>query len=238
MHQVNIIFPCYNPHKRWKEDFVYYAELLKKNWCRCKYQFCNRNDGSFLGFHHSDIDHIKSRFPECRILHHERNRGKGQAIRSGVESCVSGHIIYCDIDFPFGVEPIREIIKILIHEDVVVFGKRDDSYSRNLSFLRKYISKMYASIIKIFLPGELSSCQAGILGFNNSMIPYFLETKIDRFLFSTEFARIVRKKKLNFRTVELSLRDIKPHTTINKRSMIQEASNLIYLFTKINLFKN
>jgi glycosyltransferase involved in cell wall biosynthesis len=232
-----MIFPCFNPPETWKETFLLYSKSLISSLVDIHFQFVIVDDGSTKGITEADKHYVSSHLPNCIFITHEINKGKGQAIRTGVDACSSGLIIYCDIDYPFGVEPFTRLISKLNAGSQVVFGKRDHTYHQKLPFLRRFISVAFQWINLLIIPASLSGCQAGIMGFHYEVKPLFLTTKINRFLFSTEFARIIHKQKLTYRCVGLSLRDIEPHTTINKKSMLQEFSNLLYLLTHLNIFK-
>lgn len=201
------------------------------------FRFIVVNDGSSKGIREVDIQKIQSELTNCQFISHHYNIGKGQAIRSGVESCYEGHIIYCDIDFPFGTEPFNRLIGKLNAGNLVVVGKRDNSYHKCLPWLRRSISKLFQFINKLMIPSNLSGCQAGMMGMQNEVKSLFLSTRINRFLFSTEFAIKIHKKKLKYTCVALTLRDIDPHTTVNMKSMFQEFSNLLFIITRIPFFK-
>src|SRR2546423_317498 len=61
--------------------------------------------------------------PRIRLLRHERNRGLGAAIRTGLEAATGDMVLYTDADLPFDFQLIPQL---LAHADVdrVVIGYR------------------------------------------------------------------------------------------------------------------
>ena len=237
MYQINIVFPSFNPPETWENEFISYCKQLQSELATYHFRFILVNDGSRKGFEAGVVSKLQAELPNVLILHHPVNQGKGQAVRTGVEHCENGMIIYCDRDFPFGTKPFQNLIQQLEQGVEVVFGNRDHSYHDKLPLFRRLISIFFQFINRPLIPADLSGCQAGMLGFQEQAKPLFLQTTINRFLFATEFARIIYKKRLKYSTIPLTLRDIDPHTTINKKSMLQELSNLFYLLTRIPVFK-
>ena len=56
------------------------------------------------------------------------------------------------------------------------------------------------------LPEKYLDTQAGLKGFNSKGKEMFLKTKVDTFVFDTEFIMLSFKNKLNIKTIPLTLR--------------------------------
>ena len=66
---------------------------------------------------------VASRFP-CRVVRHEVNRGKGEALKTGIASARGKNIIWIDADDSYPVELIPQMVEALNSYDMVVCSRR------------------------------------------------------------------------------------------------------------------
>ncbi|MCL0092278.1 glycosyltransferase family 2 protein [Dehalococcoidia bacterium] len=66
---------------------------------------------------------VASRFP-CRLIRHEVNRGKGEALKTGIRQARGENIIWIDADDTYPVEVIPEIVEGLNTYDMVVCSRK------------------------------------------------------------------------------------------------------------------
>ena len=107
------------------------SELLKKVLClelreELQKEIIVIDDGSSDGTH-SVIGRFIETHPESgiRLLRHERNRGKGAAVRTGFEAAKGEILIIQDADLEYDPEDINDVIApILRGEARVVYGSR------------------------------------------------------------------------------------------------------------------
>ncbi|HBM15534.1 MAG TPA: glycosyl transferase [Lentisphaeria bacterium] len=233
---ITILHPCYNPRYGWEKDLVYYYNLLKD---RLSNQFYVAlvvvDDGSVKRVNTEAIDFIKSGIPEFIYLKNAKNRGKGFALRSAVDKIDSDYIIYTDYDYPYLIDNIIEMINLL-HEkkNNVVVGVRDSNYFKRLPLKRRFISSALCLINNIFLPNLFTKdTQSGLKGFDKYGKSIFMKTKIDRFLFDTEFIHLVSKNNdVKIAKVQLHLRDGINFSEINSKILKQELLNYLKIFSR------
>lgn len=60
----------------------------------------------------------------CRAIRHEVNRGKGEALKTGIKNAVSDNIIWTDADDTYPVELIPEMAEALNSYDMVVCSRK------------------------------------------------------------------------------------------------------------------
>ena len=121
---LSIIIPVYN-----EERLV--CQLLMKVLClelreELQKEIIVIDDGSSDGTH-SVIGRFIETHPESgiRLLRHERNRGKGAAVRTGFEAAKGEILIIQDADLEYDPEDINDVIApILRGEARVVYGSR------------------------------------------------------------------------------------------------------------------
>jgi glycosyltransferase involved in cell wall biosynthesis len=63
--------------------------------------------------------------PRLRVVRHERNRGKGAAIRTAAGSATGDYMIICDADLEYSPDDIPRLVDVVLKGDAeVVYGTR------------------------------------------------------------------------------------------------------------------
>lgn len=78
------------------------------------------------------------RDPRVRVLLHERNQGKGAAIRTAAEVATGAYVIMCDADLEYAPADIPALVApVLRGEAEVVYGRR--AYGRRNAYSSLYV---------------------------------------------------------------------------------------------------
>ena len=99
------------------------------------------------------LDHLSERFPDVIILHHQRNRGKGAAVRTGLR-CATGEIVIIqDADLEYDPDDYLAVIgPILEGRAEVVYGSRNLRRNR-YSYLTFYWGGRLVTLVANLLYG-------------------------------------------------------------------------------------
>lgn len=128
----------------WQEE-VGIAVVLKKLLAIIddSYEIIVVDDGS-----DDDTAKIASQFP-CRVIKHEVNQGKGQALKTGIAQARGQNIIWIDADDSYPVDVIPRMVASLDSYDMVIgsrsFGKQNiPRFNRVGNFIfSQMIQKIY-----------------------------------------------------------------------------------------------
>ena len=183
------------------------------------------NDGSSANLEEGAA-HIKAEITEAEWISYKTNRGKGFALRTGVESC-EGHIImYTDYDFPYTYGSMVNMIhKLESTNTIAVVGKRDDSYYAHISPRRRRISQYLKKVNRVLFRLPTDDTQCGLKAFTNEAKELFLSTKTDRYLIDVEFLKLLAKKNAKVEVQMVKLRDNVILSKITNMRLVMEMIN-------------
>ena len=228
MQTIDLILPCYNPPRDWPETVHTYFERLQALLPGVELRLTVANDGSERHVDTEAQERLRRYIPAAQITGYEKNRGKGYALRHAVRQCTAPYIIYTDYDFPFEPESIKNVAAALLgHADVVV-GNRSSSYYEQLPLKRKIMSKVSRCLNKYLLRIPACDTQGGLKGFSRKGREVFLQTKIDQFLFDTEFVfKACRRKDLAWQVVPIRTREGVVFSNMGAKVLRKELKNFL-----------
>jgi glycosyltransferase involved in cell wall biosynthesis len=228
--QIDIIQPCYNPLPDWEQSvWLHYQDVVKllPNYA---IKLIIVNDGSNRNVFPHQVEFLHERISKFEFIDLPINKGKGNALRQGIKASTGEYQIYTDIDFPFELIHIKEIINLLETGTDVVSGTRVQNYYQTLSPQRWLASKTSQFLNRTFLKLPFNDTQSGIKGINHNGKRVFLKTTINRYLADTEFLALAAKYKLSLKPLEVSLREDIVLSKMSFRTFIKELDNFIRIY--------
>ena len=184
---LDLILPCWNPSGQWVESLIRHYHEVTTLMGQVPVQLILVNDGSQKNFTQQHIAWLEAAIPGIIVVSYTRNRGKGYAVREGVKRSQHAYQIYTDLDFPFGVQAVKETYDRLQQGLDVVAGERGAAYLRELPRKRRAITRISRFLNRILLDLKVEDAQAGLKGFNAYGRNILLKTRIDGFLYDSEF---------------------------------------------------
>lgn len=144
----------------------------------------------------------------CQIVTHEQNKGKGAAIKTGIQwvlknlpSC-SG-VVTCDADGQHLAEDILHVSKMLDQEnESLIIGSRDFS-QKNVPAKSRFGNRFSSFYFKVSTGVTCKDTQTGLRGFGPSLFPMALEIKQDRYDYEMTFLTNAAKEGIAFVSVPI-----------------------------------
>lgn len=236
--QLDLILPCYNPPTNWQIDVLSNYQAICALMPDTTVYLYVVDDGSKPDkIQKEALEYLQQNIPHFHFLRYEQNKGKGYALRFAINATQSKKQIYTDLDVPFGVKSVIDVYQALEKGADVVTGLRDDMYYQKVPFKRKVISQIAQILNKLFLKLPIKDTQAGLKGFNAKGKETFLMTKVNEFLFDTEFLALSHKFRLKITIVSIAL---KPNITLSRikiNVLWKELKNFFRIFYRINFKK-
>jgi glycosyltransferase involved in cell wall biosynthesis len=221
---LSIVLPCYNPPLGWEKVVIDSVLSLEKNIGQT-IELILVNDGSSKNVDSEKFEEINRSLHRVLVFEHNENKGKGQALRTGISHATGDFIIFTDIDFPYTEESLLNVYSSLNSGMNVALGHRNSAYYKQTPTGRKLISKVLRFSLKSFLRLPTDDSQCGIKGFDGHGKEIFLQTTIDRFLFDLEFIKLISKRKLKSQNVDVELKPGVVFSKVNMRILAKESLN-------------
>ena len=116
---------------------------------------------------------LEARYPQVRVLHHERNRGKTHALRTGFAETRGDIVIVQDADLEYDPSEIKEVVQPIVDGVAdVVFGSRFlvRKAARVLYFYHYLANKGLTFLSNLLTNINLSDVETGYKAFRGEII--------------------------------------------------------------------
>lgn len=141
-----------------------------------------------------------------KILYHEKNQGKGAALRTGLKEATGDIIIIQDADLEYNPEDYVPLVEHIKNDEAdVVYGSRfaDKRNKGNFLFLSFVANKTLTLMTQILFGTKLTDMETCYKAFKSEVIKD-VEIKSNRFDFEPEITAKVLKKKVRFHELPIS----------------------------------
>jgi dolichyl-phosphate beta-glucosyltransferase len=142
------------------------------------------------------------------LVRHERNLGKGGAVRSGVARAAGEHIVFTDSDLPFSLEPLATTLEWLRGDADIVIGDRLHPESRaaiSVTPTRQLSSVVYTWMVHRLLGLDYPDTQCGYKGYRAAVgKALFAQLEVTSFAFECEI--LLRARIAGYRVRRQPLR--------------------------------
>lgn len=169
-----ILIPAYEPSNR-------LINLIHQLMNLCDYEIVVVDDGS--GSAYKSIFDTVARFG-CTVLSHERNRGKGAALKTGFQYILktgkTAGVVTADCDgqhLPKDIIRVAEAVRA--HHETIVLGTR--RFVGKVPFRSRFGNRVTRFIFSFASGTKLTDTQTGLRGFGVEMLPWLCGISGDRF---------------------------------------------------------
>ncbi|MGI6030945.1 MAG: glycosyltransferase [Eubacteriales bacterium] len=199
---VSLIIPLYN-----EQDTI---ALLQARLSAFLMEFRHPIEVIFVD--DGSTDHTLERLNEIceegyKIISYPHNRGKGHALKRGVEQARGEYIFYTDADLTYGLQVINKAMQVFrtYHCDIVVgsrhlanFGYEDRSWVHKLASFT--FAHAFAILIRSYLHIGQSDSQCGFKGFRAEVARHlFAQCQVEGFGIDFEVLYLAAREKLDVR---------------------------------------
>lgn len=148
--------------------------------------------------------------PGVRLIRHDRNRGKGAAVRTGMLAARGRIRIHTDVDLPFDLDLISTLAAYIRRGFHVAIGDRTlpgSSFIAARTRGRRALSGVASAFIGSLVTGGFYDTQCGLKAFRGDVAAeLFRLVTIPGFAFDVEVIYLALKHRLDIKRVPVQLR--------------------------------
>jgi glycosyltransferase involved in cell wall biosynthesis len=197
---MHLLIPAYNPVSTLPEEVA--AVLAEGVFSRVIIV----NDGSSPEY--VSIFSRLEALPGTLVLHHERNRGKGGALKTGMTAALEAGeslgIVTADAD---GQHSIQDIVRVALalkeRPAMLVLGVRE--FGSDVPLRSKFGNILTRNLMRFFTGQAITDTQTGLRGIPVSYVPQLLEIDADGYEFEMD---MLVQCKGRYRILEVPIRTI------------------------------
>tara|TARA_Y100000310_G_scaffold342413_1_gene445574 strand:+ start:3157 stop:3846 length:690 start_codon:yes stop_codon:yes gene_type:complete len=173
-------------------------------------------------------NHSKKR--DVTVLFHEKNKGKGAAIRTGLEAITGDIIIIQDADLEYNPQDYTKLIQPIINKETeVVYGSRFlDKKNRHKYGLNMFATKLLTFLANILYNAKITDEPTCYKVFSSNAIKS-INLKCKKFEFCPEVTAKIKKAGFKIKEVpiEYNARSIEEGKKINWKDGVQAIWTLL-----------
>lgn len=199
MNKVSIIIPVYNEINTLD---IILEKVENASFCNLEKEIILVDDMSTDGTR----EHLKNLESTYKVFYHEKNQGKGAAIRTGMAHITGDIMVIQDADLEYDPVDYEDLIKLIVDDKAdVVYGSRLTGAKPSRSFMFTHLvgNKLLTFTTNILYGATLTDMETCYKAFRTSFLDG-IKIKSDRFDFEPEITAKVLKKKARLYELPIS----------------------------------
>lgn len=218
---LSLVIPAYNYGAGLQANITVVITALRKQ--SLSFELIVVNDGSTDETAKIGAE-LADNYSELRMISYSPNRGKGYAVKQGVQAARGAYVFFTDVDLPYGMEPIWQGLELLRSQPIdMVLGSRDLAESSDISsydLKRKIAKRGFNIIVNSLLNLGIKDTQCGLKGFKRAVaLDIFDQVTRDDFSFDVEVLFLAKQKHYRFLLVPVHLN----HSALSTVSVLRDS---------------
>jgi len=227
---ISLIFPMYNERKYLPRAVDAAKSVLEA--LTSDYEIIIVDDASTDGSGQL-ADNLSNADNKIKVVHHNQNRKLGGALKTGFSCATKDVIIYTDIDLPFDLSRLKEIMPLISVSDVVIGYRR----GKRESAVRVFYSWVYNNLINFIFRLNVKDVNFALKIFKRELLNN-MQLKSEGSFINAEF--LAKAKKLGFSIKEVNI-EYNPRTYgVSRLSTPSVIAKILYemikFYPEIRLF--
>jgi glycosyltransferase involved in cell wall biosynthesis len=197
---LSVVIPCYNEEKT-ISVIVERIKAQKNLLIEIIIIDDHSNDNTL-----NELSKIAQIYPDIKIVRHEKNMGKGSALKSGIKLATGNIILIQDADLEYNPNDYKNLLQPFLETDAdVVYGTRfkGGSYVRLHFFWHYLANKILTTLTNVVTNLNMSDMETGYKLFKSEVIKK-INLKENSFAIEPEITVKLAKNKFIFYEVPIS----------------------------------
>lgn len=170
---LSIVIPCFNERETIANTVQTVEGFMQERYSDKTYEILLIDDGSSDGTP-ALLQELESSIPQVRTLFFTLNRGRGAAVKTGLQSARGTHVIPLDADLTYDVHHIEDILNAFEANpkvDVVVVSPyMAGGVAEGVPLNRLFLSRMANWILAGFFSNRLSTVTCVVRGYRRERL--------------------------------------------------------------------
>ncbi len=234
--KLSIVVPCYNESK----DIAKNSEIIKNYLESIKqdYELILVNDGS-----KDNTKEVIEAIPGVKALSYDVNRGKGGAVKYGIENATGDYVLFMDADLSTDLEAVERLVKILPDYDMVIGSRhaKDSVIKKKQPALRVFIGWCCRKLVNMKFHFKYKDTQCGFKAMRTDIAKKIVAKQVvNNFAFDVEYLYIASLNNLSIYEMGVIWADDRGSTVSPLKSSIKFFKDLSFIkkHKKTYLFDN
>lgn len=231
MPTLSLIIPAYNEEKRigpFLADVGGYAKRHPSDIWEVIVVDDGSSDETFW-----KASSVGQYIPGFKIEQHEKNQGKGAAVKTGVMKATGDLVVFMDADGATGIEELPKMLSALEAADIAI-GNRwmKGAQTQRHSLLRALSGFMYRNYMALFGLGAIDT-MCGFKGYKAKVAKdLYADLGEKRWLFDTEIAYRAVQRKHSITNFPIRW-ESKDGSKLDTKTLIKSALNILPLVLRV-----
>jgi len=230
--ELSIIIPAYNEERRITRTLDQILAYLDDQ--RLEFEVIVVNDGSRDRTVEAAAARMAGR-PACRVVSLPVNRGKGAAVRRGIQEAAGRHILFSDADLSTPIEELGRLRQALEAGADLAIGSRALQQSQILQhqpWYREAMGKTFNLLVRAILGLSLHDTQCGFKCFTREAARKLIRLQqVEGWAFDAELLYLSRR--LGMKVVEIPVRWI--NDTGTKVGIVRSSSQMLNSIIRVRV---
>lgn len=223
--KLSIVVPCYNESK----DIAKNSEIIKNYLESIKqdYELILVNDGS-----KDNTKEVIEAIPGVKALSYEPNRGKGGAVKYGIENATGDYVLFMDADLSTDLEAIDKFIKLAPNYDMVIGSRhaKDSVIKKKQPALRVFIGWCCRKLVNMKFRFKYKDTQCGFKAMRTDIAKKIVAKQVvNNFAFDVEYLYIAKLNNLSIYEMGVIWADDRGSTVSPLKSSIKFFKDLSFI---------
>ena len=199
MNKVSIIIPVFNEKNTIR---LLLEKVQNANFSGLEKEIIMVDDFSNDG----TTEILRELSKDYKVFFHEKNQGKGAAIRTAIKEATGDFVVIQDADLEYLPDDYDKLLPLLINDEAdVVYGSRfkNQENSENFILKNKIANKFLTLLTNILYGAKITDMETCYKAFKRELIQS-ITIKSNRFDFEPEITAKIMKKKARLKEVPIS----------------------------------
>ncbi|NLB48642.1 MAG: glycosyltransferase [Erysipelotrichia bacterium] len=223
--KLSIVIPCYNEAQDIVSNVNKVKDYLLKH--EIKHELILVNDGS-----KDNTKEVIEGIPDVIALSYEPNRGKGGAVKYGIEHATGDYVLFMDADLSTDLSAISEALELLPHYDFIIGSRHAKSsvIKKKQPPLRVFIGWGCRVTVNTAFRLKLKDTQCGFKALKTDIAKKIASKQlINDFAFDVEYIYIAKLNKVSMYELGITWQDDRGSTVSPIKSSLKFFKDLAFI---------